>query len=764
MAEKLTVQYDFIVCGAGIAGICAAIQAGRLGLKTALIEKEMFLGGNGGQNLGVPWHGAATGNPYWKECGIIEELQNYLDKQLEQSGKIFGNVNPMLDPMLDYYISRKIEDAGATIYRRHMATEAKVEADLISSLHVLNIENGEFIDMAASGYVLDSTGDAHVAYLAGAESRIGRESKNETGERSAPENHDDIVSAASITAVTVDTGVKNKFVLPSNIPKWNPEKPANSFNPDRKINFLFQVDEGGECPRKHPLYSPQDLYGKLYERILSLWDYFKNTLYPKHAGTHQLFWISPILGRRESRRIIGDYILTQTDIESNRKFSDAIAFGGFALDFHPPSEDGGYECVMYSAPLPYDIPYRCIYSKNIKNLFTAGRNISATHLAFYSTRVQRTGGTLGQVAAIAAYLCRQKNCTPAELGRNYIDQLQREILKNDGWIIGIRNSDQNDLALSAKITAGSEASLSLCPSSGRWLNAVAGLNMALYQYPARINGLMFNVHNPAPENRELKLSLLFGQSRPPQKFDPEWPRTKPYNFFHPVQDAYISEFELKEERRIVVPAQFKGWLDCGESDVEFPLPDRNTFLKAVLLSVEGDIDVMVSDKYLEFIMPYQTDDSFKWKPAGENVPCPCFKITPDPVPGKAENIIDGVIHREGLAIPHQWISAPGKDTPQWVRLDFSEKTRFNRVIIRFDSDESREKPLGRCVADYCLEYLKDDVWGVLLDIYGNASRVNDHKFDKTISAEALRIICKRVINHAEPARIYEIRIYNEVKD
>ncbi|MEI8044856.1 MAG: FAD-dependent oxidoreductase, partial [Verrucomicrobiota bacterium] len=363
-----TIKCDFLVAGGGIAGICGALQAGRLGLKTILIEKEMRLGGNTGPNLGVGAHAAMHCNPYWNETGIIEEIEQHINYH---RARLFPtNFGYNIHPLWDTLVAALLKQAGVLILRRHLVTGCTVAGQRIARVDVLNIENLDRLEVQIGGFVLDATGDAFVADLAGAQWKMGRESKAETGERSAPERADAIVSTSSITALVVDSGIPCQFTPPPGTPEWNPEKPDNHFDPSKRIRFLWQVDEGGEDERNHPLYTPQDLYLRLVSRIYSVWNYLKNVKFPREAANFQLIWISPILGRRESRRVEGDYLLTETDINNCRVFEDAIAFGGFYLDEHLPSYDGGYEVRYYCRPLPYDIPFRCLYSKNIDNLFS----------------------------------------------------------------------------------------------------------------------------------------------------------------------------------------------------------------------------------------------------------------------------------------------------------------------------------------------------------------------------------------------------------
>jgi len=343
---------DFLVVGGGLPGIAAAVCAGRLGLKTVLAEKEMLLGGNAGPNLGVGAHAAMSTNPYFNETGIVEEIEeavSFHGARLHPTP--FGyNIHPMWDDV----VAGMLADAGVTVLRRHLAVSAAREGRRIERVVLKDLETLDEVHVeTAAGYVLDCSGDAFVADMAGASWRSGREARGETGERCAPDRADGVISAASLTALVVDTGRPCAFVPPPGTPEWNPAKPDSHFDPTRKIHFLWQVDEGGESDENNSLFTPQALYKKLAGRIYSLWNYLKNVKYPAETACHQLAWISPILGRREGRRVECGYMLTQTDIESARRFDDAIGFGGAYLDEHLPSRDGGYEVrASTRAPTP----------------------------------------------------------------------------------------------------------------------------------------------------------------------------------------------------------------------------------------------------------------------------------------------------------------------------------------------------------------------------------------------------------------------------
>ena len=185
----------------------------------------------------------------------------------------------------------------------------------------------------------------------------------------------------------------------------------------------------------------------------------KNSWVDRHkAKNYKLSLISTYLAKRETRRLIGDYIMNQNDFNVNAYFEDEVCYSGWRLDVHHvkgifSGKDGAYFSNQSVKPTP--LPFRCLYSKNIDNLMMAGRCISVTHMALGSTRTQLTTATMGQAVGTAAYLCKKHCVMPRELGKNRIAELQQLLLKDDQTLINFSNTDENDLALTAKISADS---------------------------------------------------------------------------------------------------------------------------------------------------------------------------------------------------------------------------------------------------------------------------------------------------------------------
>jgi hypothetical protein len=379
------------------------------------------------------------------------------------------------------------------------------------------------------------------------------------------------------------------------------------------------VDEGGEGPENHPLFTPQELYQRLTLRIFSVWNYLKNIKFPGELKNHQLLWISPILGKRETRRILGDYLLTQTDIEACRSFEDAVGFGGSFLDEHLPSYDGGYEVRYYSRPLPYDIPLRSLYSRNIENLFSGGRAIGVSHLAFTSTRLMRTGGVLGQAVAIAAGICLDKGISPRALATSHADLLKRNLLSRDVFVIGYRLDESDNLLAGSAIRASSQAVLSRPEPDGVWVSAGPGVAAALYTYPERIEAFKFYVRNPAQTSVTVKGFYGYGETPeiqflpvPELEYNPVTKRyeeqkqakirrvepqeailtqptgTQGWSHYSMRTDS-ITQFEVWGEEEQTVSPGFEGWIEFSfpKAGAVFPPFRRNISGQAGIIGITG---------------------------------------------------------------------------------------------------------------------------------------------------------------------------------
>ncbi|MBE7059226.1 MAG: FAD-dependent oxidoreductase [Ruminococcaceae bacterium] len=436
------IECDFLVAGGGIAGMCAAVAAARKGLKVVLINDRSVLGGNASSEIGVPISGACHQglNPsiYSKECGLVEEIRMELARYQSMEG--YGSFAMIDAVFFDFIYSEK----NIYLMLNTLVEDCTVDNGIITGCIARHEVNNEIFSIKAK-YFVDATGNGTLAYSAGAEYRIGREGKNEYGEYWAPEKADSYTMGNSILFETEDMGREVKFEPPAfahDITKMeflkDINKPENfrgfSVNgPNWTYEFGGQIDilnEHNETERE------------LRCLIYGIWDYVKNSGKYPEAKNKRLKRVFAKAGTRESRRFMGDYVLTENDIENKVNFIDSVAVGGWPMDIHAPL--GIYDKLPASNFVPvtgnYNIPFRSLYSKNIQNLMLAGRNISATHIALGSTRVMATCGALGQAVGTAAYLCVKYGETPRQLAKKHIKKLQSLLLADDQTILHLKDS------------------------------------------------------------------------------------------------------------------------------------------------------------------------------------------------------------------------------------------------------------------------------------------------------------------------------------
>ena len=441
-------EYHVVVIGGGLAGVCAAVAAARLGVSVALIQDRPVLGGNSSSELRVAPRGADHSFRHARETGIIEELR--IEDRFRNHGRVEdGQINSMWDFVLWEWIAR---EPNITLYLNTSARKAGMEGNRIRGVVVEQVGTERTLRIAGEVFV-DASGDGSVAASAGAEFRMGREGRDEFGESLAPERPDDCTLGSSILFLARDVGHPVKFTPPS----WAYDFPSDEDLPfrghDRISSGFWWIEYGGIL---NTISDNERIRDELWKLVFGVWDHIKN--HGDHgAENYALEWVGSIPGKRESRRFMGDYILTQRDLEEAPFFPDRVAYGGWPIDLHPPKGiyEAGKPAQMLPLPRPYSIPFRCLYSRNVDNLLFAGRNISASHVAFGSTRLMATGAVMGQAAGTGAFLCVRHRTTPRGVYKEHIRELQQLLLKHDAYIIGLKNEDPEDMARGARARASS---------------------------------------------------------------------------------------------------------------------------------------------------------------------------------------------------------------------------------------------------------------------------------------------------------------------
>ncbi|SDW30452.1 FAD dependent oxidoreductase [Lutibacter oricola] len=453
--RRKTLNVDVAVIGGGMSGISAAVSAARNGAKVVLVQDRPVLGGNASSEMRVTVNGVqslSNKHKVERETGIVEELliENWHYNPQESY--------PVWDHVLYNYVVR---EKNLTLLLNTSAISVEMNDDKIKSVVCRQLTTETDFTINAAMFC-DCSGDGFMAASAGAEFRMGREGKAEFNEKYAPDEPDGWVMGDCFMMITKDMGKPVPFYPPEYAIPFDAETAFKDKH--RKVK---QVKEGFWWVE---LSSDVDIIGerdeirhRLMAHFYGVWDHIKNSGNFPEAENIALDWIGSIPGRRESRRFMGDYILKEGDLLGNTQFDDAIAFGGWSLDEHCP---GGIENLKEPASYfhsrfkeVYQVPFRCLYSKNISNLLFAGRNVSVTHMALSSTRIIGTCSMMGQAAGTAAAMCAEKGVNPRGLYQNNMNELQEQLLRDDSYFPNRPANDPKDKAKKvATIFASSTAS------------------------------------------------------------------------------------------------------------------------------------------------------------------------------------------------------------------------------------------------------------------------------------------------------------------
>ncbi|MBO5726178.1 MAG: FAD-dependent oxidoreductase, partial [Clostridia bacterium] len=415
--RTLNYNTDLCIVGGGMSGLCCAIAAARHGIKVVLIQDRPVLGGNASSEIRM-WIGGCHGKDN-REGGIIEEIM--LENFYQNPNLKF----PLWDSVL--YEKAKAEE-NITLLLNSSCLDCTMQDNKIESVKAWQ-GNAETFHVVTAKYFADCSGDSILSTLSGAEFMYGREAKSDFDETIPPDVADKKTMGMSCLFQIRETD----HPVPFTPPKWAYKYESDADLPykDHFIdNNFWWIEVGGEWDCIHDTDRCRD---ELLKICYGVWDHMKN--YGDHgADNWELEWIGFLPGKRESRRYIGKYIVTQNDVESGGKFDDIVAYAGWSMDDHFPEGfyyKKGYPTIFHPAPTPWGLPLRCMISKNIENLCFAGRNISVTHAALSSSRVMATCSVLGQALGTAVAYAVKDN---VHLENVDIAKLQQTLMQDDCYI------------------------------------------------------------------------------------------------------------------------------------------------------------------------------------------------------------------------------------------------------------------------------------------------------------------------------------------
>jgi len=427
-------RFDLVVVGGGMAGTCSAISAARLGCKVALIQNRPVLGGNNSSEVRVHLNGKINLPPYPALGDVVKELDPGFQ----------GNARPA-----SYYDDQKKlrvvkAEKNLHLFVNMHAFKIEKEGDRITAVIAKHIRNSNELRFRGRLFA-DCTGDGTLGFLAGADFRMGREGKAETGESLAPEKPDKMTMGSSVQWYSNRTDRATSF----------PDCPWALQFDEKTCHYLTRGDWNWETGlNRNQITEFEFIRDYALRAAFGNWSYLKN----KSGKTfdyadRKLDWVAYVAGKRESRRLLGDVILQQQDIVKRKKFPDAMVTTTWTIDLHYPDPENtkyfpGEEFRTIAKHLrisPYPVPYRCFYSRNIENLFMAGRDISVTHVALGTVRVMRTCGMMGEVVGMAASLCKQHDTTPRGVYENHLDELKQ--LAKKGIAITLKANTEKRLLI-----------------------------------------------------------------------------------------------------------------------------------------------------------------------------------------------------------------------------------------------------------------------------------------------------------------------------
>jgi len=687
---------DLVIVGGGMAGTCAALTAAREGLKVVLVQDRPVLGGNASSEVRLWILGATShmgnNNRWAREGGVIDELL------LEN---VYRNKegNPLI---LDTILLEKVtQEPNITLLLNTAVYEVEKSSPReIKSVRAFCSQNSTQYELH-SPLFCDASGDGIVAFQAGASFRMGAESPDEFGEGFAPDVEDyGELLGHSIYFYTKDVGYPVNFVAPAYALQDAGELPRiKNYQLQNDGCRLWWVEYGG---RMDTIHQSEEIKWELWRVIYGIWHHVKNSGEFPESENLTLEWVGTVPGKRESRRFIGDYILTQRDVVDQSAFKDAVTFGGWSLDLHPA--DGIYSdkmgCNQWHSKGVYSIPYRCYYSKDIENLFLAGRIISASHVAFGSSRVMATCAHGAQAVGMAAAVCKDYQLQPKQLNSpEQMQELQQRLNLRGQSIPGVPLANQEGLVHQANISPSSTYQLKELPYDGPWMSLSDGIAQLLplatgtnYQYR-----LLVHASQATTLIAELRIS------EKPENYTPEITLRKLELALHPGEQYVTLDFERTLEQdqyafiTLLKNEQIK--VKGSRQRVTGVLSVFNTVNKAVSNYGKQEPPEGLGIDTFEFWIPQR-------RPSGHNL---AMQISPALEAFSANQLTNGFTrpYRSSNA----WVADP-MDTNPSLEFQWEQSQKIKTIQLHFDTDFDQplessllghpESEMPFCVKHYAL--------------------------------------------------------------
>ena len=666
--KTVLLEADLIISGGGMSGVCASITAAREGLKVVLVQDRPVLGGNASSEVRLWILGATShmgnNNRWAREGGVIDELLvENLYRNKEGNALIFDTI----------LLEKVTEEPNITLLLNTAVYEVlKKDARQIKSLKAFCSQNSTSY-ILESPLFCDATGDGIVSFLSGASFRMGAEKTEEFGELFAPDESYGQLLGHSLYFYSKEAQAPVKYVAPSyalkDIKKLSNYKIISK--EDQGCRFWW-VEYGG---RRDTVHETEEIKWELWKVVYGIWDHIKNSGEHEDVDNLTLEWVGTIPGKRESRRFEGHYMMKQQDVVEQRKFYDTVAFGGWALDLHPA--DGVYSefpsCTQYHSKGVYQIPLRSFISKDIDNLFFAGRIISASHVAFGSTRVMATCAHGSQAVAMAAKQCIENKVLPPEiLDEKSVREIQQK-LNYAGQSIPEVPLNKTDLLNAATINCSSVYKLDKLSGNGSWTQLSVGVAQLL---PLEKDTLYtFSFQLKAAKETSIQVELRTSER---------------LGHYTPDKTIERKELSLKEGEQ-TVEFSFEKPLDADQYAFITFLQNKDVSILNSELRMTGLVTVFNGENKAVNNSGIQTPpnnsgiDSFEFwipkrRPGGQNL---AFSIKPALNLYKTDNLTNGYV-RPYLKT-NAW-AADLNDADPTIEIEWTKKQKIKEIKLFLDTD------------------------------------------------------------------------------
>lgn len=714
------------IVGGGISGICAAISTARAGIKVVLIQDRPVLGGNASSEVRLWILGATShmgnNNRWAREGGIIDEI-------LVENTFRNKEGNPVL---LDALLLEKVKnEPNITLLLNTAAYDIEKRDTTLTRLFAFCSQNETFYEIEASLFC-DASGDGIIAYQAGASYRMGAEDKLEMNEHFAPDQEYGGLLGHSIYFYSKDTGKPVKYIAPeyalkdiSKIPRYG------NINAGEHGCKFWWLEYGG---RLNTIHDTEDIKWELWSVVYGVWDYIKNSGKFNDVENLTLEWVGTIPGKRESRRFEGMYMLKQDDIIHQKHFEDAVAFGGWAIDLHPAdgvfSEKSG--CNQFHAKGIYEIPLRCYISKDITNLFYAGRNISTSHVAHGSSRVMATSAHGAQAVGIAAAYSLKNNVSLAGLILpEHIKNIQNQLNIAGQSIPNLPIDNAGNKISTAKLEASGTCELKTIPFNGEWLD----LTFSVAQMLPMEADTAYEIEIAVDAVRDTQLYAELRSSEKPCNHTPE--NVLEQIVFNLESGCTNLTIPFKQS----VPSSQYGYVTFLKNQHVKIKTSANRYTG--ILSLFNKFNLAVNNHGKQIPPANSGFDAFEFwcperRPEGQNI---AMNISPAIHAFGIEHIAEGFIRP--TIRPNTWVASLDDPLPE-IKINWNETVCIHAITIYFDTDsdhpmESVQMGHPEDVMPFCIRNfrIKTSAGELLHDEKNNYQTIRQVVFNQPVNTNEI---------------------------